>query len=194
MEQQNQPVNFDFFSLNKQIQLTITEIIQREGGYTNDPVDRGGPTNHGITLATLTNWRGRKVSAKDVENLPVNEAQEIYYYQYVKSPLYHLIDEPWLRNFMVDFGVHSGPRTATRVLQRTLNTAGGSNVLPLKPDGIFGKCTIRAIAESTLNHKQLLGAVVDERVLYLATLVRNDPKQARFIRGWIIRTLKFRRR
>ncbi|MGT8735372.1 glycosyl hydrolase 108 family protein [Klebsiella pneumoniae] len=30
-------------------------ILQHEGGYVNDPNDRGGETNMGITIAT---WRG----------------------------------------------------------------------------------------------------------------------------------------
>ena len=30
---------------------TITVLIQREGGYTNNPNDKGGETNFGITVA-----------------------------------------------------------------------------------------------------------------------------------------------
>ena len=29
------------------------QIVAREGGFADDPADPGGPTNHGVTLATL---------------------------------------------------------------------------------------------------------------------------------------------
>ena len=33
------------------IDQLIDELIAREGGYTNHPADRGGPTRYGITEA-----------------------------------------------------------------------------------------------------------------------------------------------
>lgn len=38
----------------------------------------GGATNHGITIATLGDWRGRKVSKAYVTALTRTEAGEIY--------------------------------------------------------------------------------------------------------------------
>ena len=40
----------------------ISDIIRREGGYVNHPDDRGGPTNYGITQATLSEWRRQPVT------------------------------------------------------------------------------------------------------------------------------------
>lgn len=57
----------------------VMQFVARwEGGYVNHPLDKGGPTNMGITLATLARWRGRDVTAEDVQALTREEANEIY--------------------------------------------------------------------------------------------------------------------
>ena len=54
-------------------------VFAREGGYSNDPRDPGGATNHGITIATLQAWRGRAVTPLDVQQLGRAEAARIYH-------------------------------------------------------------------------------------------------------------------
>jgi lysozyme family protein len=52
--------------------------LQYEGGYVNDPLDPGGPTNMGITLATLSHELGRQARLTEVRNLSVAQASDIY--------------------------------------------------------------------------------------------------------------------
>ena len=40
-----------------------------EGGWTDDPIDPGGPTNKGITLAELARWDRAEVSSDTVPAL-----------------------------------------------------------------------------------------------------------------------------
>jgi Glycosyl hydrolase 108 len=47
----------------------LAVVLAEEGGYTNDPDDRGGPTNFGITIDDLREWRGTDVTAEDVKNM-----------------------------------------------------------------------------------------------------------------------------
>ena len=44
-------------------------VLASEGGYVNHPRDPGKATNMGITIATLSAWRGTKVTNEDVRNL-----------------------------------------------------------------------------------------------------------------------------
>lgn len=62
---------------------TCVEVVFKwEGVYSNNPKDTGGATKYGITLETLSNWRGKKVAVKDVQALTLNEAREIYKAKY----------------------------------------------------------------------------------------------------------------
>lgn len=57
-------------------------VFKWEGGFVNHPKDPGGPTNRGITLATLSHERGRRATVGDVRNLTQDEAAEIYRKKY----------------------------------------------------------------------------------------------------------------
>lgn len=109
-------------------------VFAREGGFSNDPRDRGGATNFGITRATLTASRGHEVSEDDVRNLTREEAREIYRSSYWNR--LRCDDLPLGVDLMVfDFGVHAGPAASARVLQKAV----GAEV-----DGSIGDATVGA--------------------------------------------------
>ena len=49
-------------------------VLRHEGGYVDHPRDPGGATNRGITIATLSIWRGKQVTKQDVRDLSLAEA------------------------------------------------------------------------------------------------------------------------
>lgn len=53
-----------------------------EGGYVNNPRDPGGPTNMGITIATLSHEFGRRATAEDVRRMDASTAMRIYQKKY----------------------------------------------------------------------------------------------------------------
>lgn len=58
-------------------------ILKWEGGYVNNPNDKGGATNKGITQNTYNNWlRSKGQNLKDVRNITDSEVKEIYYNNY----------------------------------------------------------------------------------------------------------------
>lgn len=158
----------------------IEEIIQKEGGFSNHPADPGGPTNFGITIRTLSKWRGHDVTVEDVKNLTEDEAKDIYNSEYVLRPGFDKIPESMLKSNLIDFGVNSGPKTAIMNLQ---------TLLGVRADGLLGPTTLAAIEQ--VNLKDLNNELVKRRVLTYARIVQNSPKKLVFLYGWLKRALSF---
>lgn len=163
------------------IQKLIDALIQREGGYVNDPDDRGGPTKYGITLATLHDWRQEPVTAADVQALDRFEASAIYASRYFLKPGFANVRDPLLQEFLFDFGVNSGPGAAVAALQA---------VIGVEPDGGFGPKTLAALNAVT-NDLALFFAVKAERYEFLLRDVGRRPTDAKYAEGWSNRLDQF---
>lgn len=60
-------------------------VLKWEGGYVNNPDDKGGATNKGITQYTFNLWLNEKrLSIRDVRFITDTEICEIYYERYWK--------------------------------------------------------------------------------------------------------------
>lgn len=158
------------------INATIDGILAREGGFVDDPLDRGGATNFGITAKTLGEWRslGRSATSAEVQALSMAEARAIYRANYVEPFLF--VDDPDLLDVVVDCAVNSGVGQATKFLQRALGVAA---------DGKVGPITRSAIGAAVLS--KLKYRVARARILFIGDIVVNDPSQVRFLRGWLNR-------
>lgn len=152
----------------------LDELITREGGFVNDPLDVGGPTKFGITRATLAVWKGHDVTIEDVRQLSVAEAKEIYRQKFVRDPGYGAIRDEALRALVVDAAANHGPRNATTMLQRAV---GG-----LVPDGVLGPVTIAAV--NAVSPTKLWLGLFGQRVRFYGRIVTNNPGQAKFAAGW----------
>jgi lysozyme family protein len=159
-------------------------IVSREGGYVNNPDDRGGPTNYGITQATLSAWLGRPASVAEVQNLDVATAKAIYARNYYTGP--HIDQLPSLiQPVMLDAAVNSGPGKAVQWLQQVLNASGYG---PLAVDGGIGPATIAAAnAAATAMGPALNKALIEIRRSFLQGLATSNPSQAVFEKGWMAR-------
>lgn len=175
---------------------TIVRIIDREGGFTDNPADRGGATNFGITLVTLAAWRhskGRAVTTtEDVRNLTISEAMEIYRWEYVEKPGFLTIEDPELFDLVVDSGVNHGPDRAAKFLQEALG---------VKADGDIGPKTRGALARSWI--PQVYRDVIAARLRFYGRFISKDrtdadrdgiPDATEFASGWLNRLSEFVRR
>jgi lysozyme family protein len=180
------------------IDQIIDEVLRKEGGFVNNPNDRGGATNWGITeaVARENGWTGA------MRDLPRDKAREIYYRQYVRAPGFDAIIpiSSAVAAEVVDTGVNMGPSVAGRFLQRALNVLNrrGRDFPDLLVDGNVGSRTIdglrayfrargaqRADAERVL--LRALNAQQGERYIALA---ERDPRQEEFMFGWFLHRVR----
>ena len=164
-------------------------ILKHEGGFVNDPLDRGGATNLGITQATLSEWRGHKVSVDDVRNLTEEEARDIYSNRYLQKPKIDWLPFPHPQVLVFDMAVNHGPGRAIKILQKTINKAGFG---PISVDGGMGPAT-KAACERAQEEMgaYLQNAIVEERKAFYEAIIERSPSQERFRRGWMNRAESF---
>lgn len=153
------------------------EIILRwEGGFSNSPKDPGGATKLGITLRTLTEWRGRPVTLDEVRALTVEDVTPIYRARYWDEC--RCAEMPNGLDLVVfDCAVNQGPARAKRLLQRTLRVV---------EDGILGPMTVGAIGRT--ESAVLVDELVARRAVHYASL------QTDFHLGWFRRLTGIHRR
>lgn len=85
---------------------TLKFILQREGGYVNDPNDLGGETNKGITYRTYNAYRKNKgLPPQSVKYITDEEVKDIYYNNYYKASGADKISDPKLSAYVFDTAV-----------------------------------------------------------------------------------------
>lgn len=158
----------------------IDDVLRQEGGFVNHQADHGGATKYGITLQTLSDWRGRPATVQDVEALTEAEARTIYRRRYIEDPGLDKVQDDRLRALLVDYGVHSGPRRAIRALQASVGVV---------TDGVLGPATLAAVNGG--NASQIYRLVLQARGAYIADILQREPSQRAFAAGWLRRLMAF---
>jgi lysozyme family protein len=143
-------------------------IFKAEGGYSDTPGDSGGPTNFGITLATLKAYDGdQNLTADAVKALTPEMAKEIYRTAYWNRMQCGSLP-PGLDLEVFDFGVNAGPSEAVKTLQK---------IVGVTQDGSIGPITLAALGQ--LKPKDVIGRYSDARLAFYKAL--NNPE---FEQGW----------
>jgi lysozyme family protein len=153
-------------------------ILKWEGGYVSDPIDRGGCTNMGVTLAAYQKHIDGKGTCKDVERLTVSDF-EIVLRQYWDRWKADQIANQSVANILVDWVWGSGV-WGIKIPQRLFG---------LIQDGVVGPATLRAV--NTGSQEANFQMIFDARVKYLYNIVARNPSQKRFIKGWMNRLKDF---
>lgn len=148
-------------------------LISHEGGFTDNPKDRGNWTSGKIGVGQL---KGTKygVSAMtyptlDIANLTLDDAKRIYRRDFWSSAGCDLVPVG-MKFDLFDTAINSGPGMAARLLQRAAGVAD---------DGVIGPKTMLAV--SNMDPERLHARFNGWRLDFL----NDNPQQwAEFGRGW----------
>ena len=156
-------------------------LLQKlEGGYVNNKHDKGGATMCGVTLATYRQWYGPEKTVRDLKNITYNEWKAIMKSGYWDKAKCDLLRNQSVAEIIADWCVNSG----TKVLKTVQSLAGA------KPDGIIGPKSVAAI--NTCDQRMLHQRLFAQRVLYYENIVRRNPSQKVFLKGWMNRLSNFK--
>lgn len=174
------------------------EIVDREGGYVNDPDDPGGATNFGVTIHTLRRLgldldRDGSITSADVRMLTRTQAVEIFLEHYFNRPL--IAELPaGLQATVFDMYVNAGGN-AVKILQRLLVEMGYA----VSVDGALGPQSLAAVrAAFHAAPQEMVDAYGIARRNYYFRIADRRPASRKFARtraggkgGWIKRAEEF---
>jgi len=159
--------------------IAFKEIIGVEGGYVNNPNDKGGETKYGISKRAYPNL--------DIKNLTLKKAEEIYYNDYWLALKLDYVKDLKVSLELFDTGVNMGVKTASKMFQEALNLLNRNerNFPDLIVDGNIGVKTISAYdkVDKAILLKVLNGLQFSRYV----DIVTRNPKQEEFFNGWMKR-------
>ena len=130
------------------------------------------------------------IDGADIRRLTVGDAKSLYKRSFWEVLECESFPKP-IGEMLFDQGVNGGNHAAKKLLQRAINAvlrAGRYRTIPLKVDGQIGERTRSAFDSMWARHPGQLVIEYREAVKdrYLA-IVRRNPSQARFLKGWLNR-------
>ena len=174
-----------------------------EGGYVDDPADRGGETYRGISRVHHPGWSGwGRIDASkgkhdfpsilDADSTLQNSVRSFYKRKYWDRFLGDQIPGQRIANELYDTGVNMGVRRAVRFLQHSLNQLNRNqrNYKDLVVDGWLGQGTLKVLKQYLrLDRKSdlLLKMMNIQQGARYIEIMENDPTQEKYARGWLKR-------
>lgn len=159
----------------------LAYTIKNEGGYSNDPHDKGGPTIWGIQLTEWNDWIGYPISLTDFKALTPKDVEAIYLSQYWKPLQLDQVMSSPIATAIFDMGVNDGIHTSAKISQRALNAIGQELVV----DGWLGPKSLLALNEAT--PKSFIPAFQILIHDHYNDIVTKDPTQVVFLKTWMNR-------
>ena len=156
-------------------------ILRWEGGFVNDPVDKGGATNMGVTIGT---WRSVGYDKDgdgdiDVDDLHLLDKEDVI--ERVLRPHYwnrwradEILNQS-VANILVDWVWASG----THGIKRP------QRILGVTADGIVGPKTLAAV--NSMDPMELHFRIKNDRIKFIDEICQRDPSQEHFRKGWMNR-------
>ena len=151
----------------------IEIVLEHEGDtYTENPLDRGGPTKFGIAQR----WN----PDLDVKNLTRAQAIEVYWERHWQGHRYEFLPEV-IAIKVFDLAVNLGYKTTVTCLQRALHACG----LNVTIDGFLGTETCGAVTQ--VDQTALMAALRSESAGEYRLRIARSKDQVVFQGGWLNR-------
>lgn len=176
--------------------IAYQETMKVEGGYANNPKDRGGETWKGIARNFHPNWPGWSIvdSFKNMSRTNFEKALEgsqtlqRLVLEFFKQEFWNTmkLDEftdQSIANEMFDTGVNMAPHYAVEFLQKAVNAT--SDVI-LTIDGKMGPVTVGAINVHK-KPKQVLKLLNCQQGTRYMDISMYNPTQKTFMASWLSR-------
>lgn len=156
-------------------------ILKWEGGFVNDPVDKGGATNMGVTIGT---WRSVGYDKDGDGDIDVDDLLRLTKEDVIERVLRPHYWNRWradeinnqsVANILVDWVWASGAHGIRRP----------QRILGVTADGIVGPKTIAAV--NSMDPMELHFRIKNDRIRFIDEICKANPSQERFRRGWLNR-------
>jgi len=172
-----------------------------EGGYANDPQDKGGETYRGVSRKFHSNWPGWKIidNQKGNKSFPacldeIAELQDLiktfYYKEFWLKIGGDFIPDQALAEEIYDNAVNMGIVQSIKYLQRSLNILNNNGSLypDITVDGIPGAGTNAALKDCIEKRgaQMLLNVVNGYQIKHYLELMEKDSGNEKYI-GWFKR-------
>jgi len=186
-----------------EISYKITNQI--EGGYANDPDDRGGETYRGIARKFHPNWEGWRiiddVKSKTQEVKRINEIfdkndeleeliKNFYRSEFWSKVKGDALQHQSLANEMYDNAVNMGPEKSIEYLQRTVNILNRNqkSYNDIEVDRKMGLKTLAALTASIKANgiKRVVNVLNGFQVKHYIEIMEKNPTQEKYV-GWFDR-------
>lgn len=156
----------------------IPTLLKWEGGFSNNPADKGGATNRGVTLSTFRKWYGADKTVADLKAITDCQWCRIMrsYWDGVKADQ---ITNQSIAELVADWHVNAGTNAIKRV----------QKMFGIKADGIVGPITLTYL--NSPNSEAIFYRLRSAREDYYVEIAKNNPSQQQFLRGWLNRTRSF---
>lgn len=162
------------------IKKALTKLFGVEGGYVNDPDDAGGETKYGISK--------RSYPFDDIKGLTLERAAQIYDRDFWGPLRLSEILNQVMAEEVFDTAVNCGVGTGARILQEAINLTNYP-APDIVVDCHIGSATIAAV-NNHQSPRSLYKALNGLQFVRYMEIVRNSPKQEKFIRSWLSRVFE----
>ena len=154
----------------------FTQLMLNEGVESDDKADSGGHTLWGISINNFPDAFLEVHNLFKAGNIQQAKLAALKFYTAeFWNPLYERINKSNVAFRLFDFGVNGGKETAVRLLQRTLE---------IDDDGAFGNDTLTAVNDAD---NTLYDLYNQELTNHYHNIVANNPKDAKYLNGWLNR-------